>query len=45
MAEMPLIPYAPAIVAALHDATGVWFDGFPLTPPRVRAQLKAAGVI
>ncbi|MEZ5225311.1 MAG: molybdopterin cofactor-binding domain-containing protein [Acidimicrobiales bacterium] len=45
IAEMPLIPYAPAIAAALHDATGVWFDHFPLTPPNVRAQLKAAGVI
>lgn len=43
MAEMPLIPYAPAIVAALHDATGVWFDSFPLTPPKVRKQLRAAG--
>ncbi len=44
MAEMPLIPYAPAIVAALHDATGVWFDSFPLTPPKVRARLRAAGL-
>ena len=42
MAEMPLIPYAPAIVAALHDATGVWFDSFPLTPPKVRAALRNA---
>jgi CO/xanthine dehydrogenase Mo-binding subunit len=35
MAEMPYIPLAPAITAALHDATGVWFDDFPLTPERV----------
>ena len=42
MAEMPLMTYAPAIVAALHDATGVWFDTFPLTPDRVRAGLLAA---
>jgi len=35
MAEMPYIPVAPAIAAALHDATGVWFDEFPLTPERV----------
>ncbi len=35
MAEMPFIPYAPAVMAALHDATGVWFDEFPLTPDRV----------
>jgi CO/xanthine dehydrogenase Mo-binding subunit len=39
MAEMPFIPLAPAVVAALHDATGVWFDSFPLTPSRVLAGL------
>ena len=42
MAEMPLIPYAPAVAAAVHDATGVWFDAFPLTPDRVLAGLEAA---
>ena len=41
MAEMGMIPYAPAVVAALHDATGVWFDAFPLTPDRVVAGLGA----
>jgi CO/xanthine dehydrogenase Mo-binding subunit len=35
MAEMPYLPLAPAIVAAVHDATGVWFDEFPLLPERV----------
>jgi CO/xanthine dehydrogenase Mo-binding subunit len=35
MGEMPYLALAPAIVAALHDATGVWFDEFPLTPERV----------
>lgn len=35
MAEMPYLPYAAAVIAALHDATGVWFDSFPLTPTRV----------
>lgn len=44
MAEMPYLPYAPAVVAALHDATGVWFDAFPLTPSRVLAGLRAAGI-
>ncbi|NND03204.1 MAG: molybdopterin-dependent oxidoreductase [Acidimicrobiia bacterium] len=44
MAEMPFIPYAPAVVAALYDATGVWFDEFPLTPSRVLAGLKAAAI-
>ena len=44
MAEMPFIPYAPAVVAALYDATGVWFDEFPLTPERVATTLRAMGV-
>lgn len=35
MAEMPFLPLAPAVIAAVHDATGVWFDEFPLTPERV----------
>ena len=39
MAEMPYITYAPAVIAAVHDATGVWFDEFPLTPSRVLAAL------
>jgi CO/xanthine dehydrogenase Mo-binding subunit len=39
MAEMPLIPRAPAIVAAVQDATGVRIDRFPLTPDRVHAAL------
>ena len=33
--ELPFLPTAPAIVAAVHDATGVWFDEFPLTAERV----------
>ena len=35
MAEMPYLPLAPAIMHAVHDATGVWFHKFPLTPERV----------
>ena len=35
MAEMPFLPVASAIAAAVHDATGVWFHEFPLTPERV----------
>ena len=42
MAEMGMIPYAPAVAAALHDATGIWFNNFPLTPDRVLAGLAAA---
>ncbi len=35
MGEMPYLPLAPAVTAAVHAATGVWFDEFPLTPERV----------
>jgi CO/xanthine dehydrogenase Mo-binding subunit len=35
MAEMPVLPLAPAICAAVKQATGVWFDEFPLTPERI----------
>lgn len=40
MAEMPFIPYAPAVTAALYDATGIWIDTIPLTPERVATALK-----
>jgi CO/xanthine dehydrogenase Mo-binding subunit len=40
MAEMPFLPLAPAVIAAVHQATGVWFYEFPLTPERV---LKGLG--
>ncbi len=40
MAEMPFLPLAPAIIDAVHQATGVWFYEFPLTPERV---LKGLG--
>jgi CO/xanthine dehydrogenase Mo-binding subunit len=35
MAEMPFLPLAPAVISAVHDATGVWFNEFPLIPERV----------
>lgn len=41
MGEMPLIPLAPALIAALHDATGVWFSALPLTGERVLEGLRA----
>jgi CO/xanthine dehydrogenase Mo-binding subunit len=44
MGEMPYLPFVPAVTAAVHDATGVWFYEFPLTPERVLAGLRAAGV-
>ena len=44
MGEMPFMPLAPAVVAALHDATGIWFDAFPLTPDRVWRRLREHGI-
>lgn len=44
MGEMPFIPLAPALVAAIHDATGAWFDELPLTPERVLDGLARYGV-
>ena len=35
MAEMPYLPYAAVIAAAVFDAIGIWFYEFPLTPERV----------
>ena len=35
MGEMPFLPLAPAVISALHDAAGVWFHEFPVTPERV----------
>jgi CO/xanthine dehydrogenase Mo-binding subunit len=35
LGELPFLPVAPAIAAAIHDATGVWMDSFPFTPERV----------
>jgi CO/xanthine dehydrogenase Mo-binding subunit len=35
MAEMPFLPVAPAVIAAVQDAIGVWINEFPLTPERI----------
>jgi CO/xanthine dehydrogenase Mo-binding subunit len=40
--ELPFLPYAAAVGAAIHDATGVWINEFPFTPERV---LRALGKI
>ena len=39
MSEMALVPLAPAIAAAIHDATGAWLTQQPMTPERVLAAL------
>jgi CO/xanthine dehydrogenase Mo-binding subunit len=40
--ELPFLTVAPAIGAAIHNATGVWINEFPFTPERV---LRALGKI
>ncbi len=40
MAEMPLLVVAPAVVAAIHDATGVWVNQLPVTPERLLDALE-----
>jgi CO/xanthine dehydrogenase Mo-binding subunit len=42
MAEMPLLIVAPAVVAAIYDATGVWMNEIPVTPEKLVAALEAA---
>ena len=37
--ELPMDVGAPAVVAAIHDATGVWIDDLPATPERILAAL------
>jgi CO/xanthine dehydrogenase Mo-binding subunit len=45
MAEMPYLPLAPAIAAAIHDATGVWINDFPFTPDRILRHLKTSAPV
>ena len=35
LGELPFLPLTAAITGAIHQATGVWFNEFPLTPERV----------
>jgi CO/xanthine dehydrogenase Mo-binding subunit len=35
VAEMALVPFAGAVAAAVHDATGAWVSELPMTPERV----------
>jgi CO/xanthine dehydrogenase Mo-binding subunit len=44
MGEMPFLPFVGALAAALHEATGLWFDEIPLTPERVVRRLREAGL-
>ena len=41
LGELPMDVVAPAVVAAIHDAIGVWVEELPATPERVLAALEA----
>ena len=43
LGELPMDVVAPAVVAAIHDATGIWIHELPATPERILAALDAAG--
>ena len=43
--EMPMLVLAPAILDAIHDATGIWFHKLPVKAEDVLLALRAkAGV-
>jgi CO/xanthine dehydrogenase Mo-binding subunit len=39
VAEMPMVPMAPAVAAAIQAATGAWLAAQPMTPERVLTAL------
>jgi CO/xanthine dehydrogenase Mo-binding subunit len=45
IAEMPLVPFLPAVASAIHDAIGVWLTEQPFSPERVLAALSGPGVV
>lgn len=42
--EMSFLPLAPAILAAIHDATGIWLDEIPVTPQRMWRAIQEEGL-
>jgi CO/xanthine dehydrogenase Mo-binding subunit len=42
MSEMPLVPFAPAVAAAIYDATGAWLSDLPMTPERILTAIANA---
>ncbi|HTC85184.1 MAG TPA: xanthine dehydrogenase family protein molybdopterin-binding subunit [Candidatus Acidoferrum sp.] len=43
LGELPMDVGAPAVVAAIHDATGVWIHELPATPERILAAMGVLG--
>jgi CO/xanthine dehydrogenase Mo-binding subunit len=42
LGEMPMDLPAPAVVAAVHDATGFWFDAIPILPETICSEFLKA---
>ncbi len=42
LGELPMDVGAPAVVAAIHDATGIWIHDLPASPERILAALTGA---
>jgi CO/xanthine dehydrogenase Mo-binding subunit len=42
LGELPMDVPAPAVVAAIHDATGAWVADLPATPEKVLGAMLAA---
>jgi CO/xanthine dehydrogenase Mo-binding subunit len=45
VAEMPLVPFAAAVAAAIHDAVDVWVCEQPMTPERVLKAIRARSAL
>ena len=41
--EMTMVPTAPAVINAIHNACGVWVTRLPAVPEKVKAALAASG--
>lgn len=43
--EIPIVPLAPAVSTAIHNAVGVWCTNLPILPEALHAILEREGVI
>jgi 4-hydroxybenzoyl-CoA reductase subunit alpha len=41
--EGSIVSTPPAVVSAIHDATGIWFKELPVTPEKVVRALREKG--
>jgi CO/xanthine dehydrogenase Mo-binding subunit len=42
LGEMPMLMLAPAILDAIHDASGIWFNSLPVRAEDVLRELSKA---